>query len=311
MASRIKTSLRIMRKNSVYYILFLPVVVFFIVFNYVPMYGVIIAFKNFRISDGILGSAWNGLYQFRRVFVSDMFWTAFFNTLKISGLKILFGFPAPIIFALLISELRFKAFKRTIQTISYLPHFMSWVVLSGILVELLSPTRGVVNEILRMLGREPIYFLASQAHFVPVLVISSVWQGVGWGSIVYLAAITSVDQEQYESAYIDGANRWHCAVRITLPSILPVISIMFILNLGGLLNAGFDQVFNLYNTAVYKVADIIDTYVYRVGFTSFVGKMDYSYATAIGLFKNVIGFALVIGANMVVRRFQEGENAIW
>ena len=294
-----------------FYIMFLPVLAYFIIFHYVPMYGVVSAFKKFRYADGILGSPWVGMANFDRLFSSALFWEVFRNTVWISILRIIFLFPAPVILALLLNEVRNKTFKRGIQSLSYLPYFMSWVVLSGIIVEFLSPSRGVVNSIISFFGGKPIYFLAEPAYFRSVLIVTGIWQEVGWSSVIYLAAITSIDMEQYESAYMDGANQWHLTRYITIPSILSVISIMFILKLGEILNAGFDQIFNLYNPSVYSVGDIIDTYVYRVGLGVDGTKSDFSYATAVNLFKNAIGFALVFGTNLVVRKSGGGEYTLW
>jgi len=299
--------LRFIRKNYIVYLMFMPALALIIVFCYVPMYGVILSFKNYRFLDGIWGSPWVGLKHFERMFSGPFFLPVLKNTIEISLLHIVFGFPAPIVFALMINELVFIKFKKAVQTISYLPYFISWVALGGIIVNLLSPSRGVVNNIIGFFGIEPVYFLTEARYFVPMLIITAIWKNAGWGSIVYLAAIAGVEAEQYESARLDGANRWRQIWHITLPSILPVISIMFIMGLGGILNAGFDQIFNLYNPMVYKVADILDTYVYREG----IMQANYAYSTAVGLFKNFVGFFLVFGTNLVVRRIREGEYAIW
>jgi putative aldouronate transport system permease protein len=271
------------------------------------MYGIVIAFKNYTFAEGILGSKWVGFANFKRLFSSPLFYNILKNTLNISIQRIIFGFPAPIILALLINELQHLKFKRIVQTVSYLPHFISWVILAGIIKELLSPTRGAINGLRVILGKEPIHFLAEPAYFVGVLIISGIWQSVGWGTIVYLAAIAGIDMEQFDSAYIDGANRFQMIWYITLPSIKSVILVLFILGLGGILNSGFDQIFNLYNAMVYSVADVIDTYVYRIGLIN----MEYSFSTAVGLFKNVIGFILVISSNYIVRKLSGGEQGIW
>ncbi|RAV14823.1 ABC transporter permease [Paenibacillus contaminans] len=294
-------------KNRHYYILLLPALLFFILFHYVPMAGIILAFKDFSYAKGIFGSEWVGLEHFNRLFGSNSFYEVLANTLIISFYRLAFVFVAPIIFAMLLNELRNVKFKRTVQTISYLPHFISWVVLGGIVMELLSPTRGIVNYFIQLFGFEPIYFLSSSEHFRSVLIVSDIWQSVGWGSIIYLAAIAGINPDQYESASIDGATRWQMAVKITIPSILPTIVILFIFQLGGIMHAGFDQIFNLYNPSVYKVADIIDTYVYRIGLVN----LEYDYTTAVGLFKNVVGFILVILANIVTGRIREGEYRLW
>jgi len=287
--------------------LLIPVLAYFVIFHYIPMYGVVLAFKDYNMRLGILKSPWVGLEYFQRIIGSKIFWEVTANTLIISFLKLLFNFPAPIILALLLNEIPGRRFKRTVQTISYFPHFISWVVLAGMIIEILSPARGIINYFITLLGGTPVYFLAEPSMFRSIIVITAIWQSVGWGTIIYLAAISGIDAEQYEAAYIDGANRFHLIRSITLPSILPVISIVFILNLGSILSAGFDQIFNLYNPMVYKTGDIIDTYVYRIGFVN----MDYSFSTAVGLFKNIIGFALVMTTNLIVRRFNDGENALW
>ncbi|MDF2671341.1 MAG: protein lplB, partial [Paenibacillus sp.] len=225
------------------------------------------------------------------------------NTIVISFYHIIFGFPAPIVLALIFNEIRISAFKKIAQTVSYLPHFLSWVVLAGILVTILSPTTGVVNQLFTLFGLDPIYFLGDSSYFRFSLIMSAIWKEVGWGTIIYLAALASVDPHLYEAAVVDGAGRWKQTLHITLPQIIPVIAIMFIFRIGGILDAGFDQILNLYHPAVYGVADILDTYVYRVG----LGGMQYGFSTAVGVFKNVIAFALVLGTNYLVKKSgQEG-----
>ena len=297
--------------NSIYWkqryllLMLLVPIIYFIIFHYIPIYGVTIAFKDYTFRDGILGSAWVGLKHFKRLFGLESFWQVFKNTLVISIWKFLIGFPAPIIFSLLINEVMNNKFKKCVQTISYLPHFVSWVVLGGILTQLLSPSTGPVNIILKAMGFEPVYFLADSRYFRGVLVISHVWKSIGWGSIVYLAALTSSDQEVHEAAMIDGANRLQRIIHITIPEIMPVITIMLILAVGGLINDDFDQVFNLYNTAVYDVGDVLSTYTYRVGLVN----LEYSFATAVGLFKNVISVVLIVGTNMICRKIN--DYGIW
>ncbi|HHW30561.1 MAG TPA: sugar ABC transporter permease [Clostridiaceae bacterium] len=296
-----------MFKMRYYYLLLLPVLVYFILFHYIPMYGITLAFKDYSFSLGILKSPWAGFKYFDRLFSSPTFHEVVRNTVIISFYKIVISFPVPIIFALLLNEIYHKKIKRAVQTISYLPHFISWVILSGIIMEVLSPARGVVNYIITLFGGDPIHFLAEPKYFRSVLVITHIWQTMGWNSIVYLAAISSISTEQFDSAYIDGANRFQIIRYITIPSIASVITVLFILGLGNILNAGFDQIINLYNPVVYNVADILDTYVYRVGLVNF----EYSYSTAANLFKNAIGFAFVLTANFIARHIGEGENALW
>lgn len=296
---------KLVRKYGYYYAMLFPALLGFLIFNYFPMYGVTMAFKDFRFIDGLWNSPWVGMKYFNEFFESYYFWRVLRNTLGISLLKLVFGFPAPIVLALLFNELFHEKFKKVAQTLSYLPYFMSWVVLAGIFTEIFSPSRGVVNYVLSWFNIEPIYFLASPGHFINIVVLTYVWQSVGWGTIIFLAAIAGINQESYEAATIDGANRYQQMVHITLPSLLPVITIVFIINLGGILSAGFDQIFNLYNTAVLPVADIIDTYVYRMG----IVKANYSFAAAVGFFQNIIGLILVLGANVIVKRFN--NHGIW
>lgn len=286
-------------------LLFIPAVVYFIVFHYVPLYGVIIAFKDYKFNKGIMGSAWVGLEHFRTLFGMESFWQVFRNTIIISVWKFVCEFPLTIIFALLLNEITQLRFKKVVQTVSYLPHFVSWVVMGGILTQLLSPSTGPINQAIKALGGEPIYFLADTHWFRPVLVISTVWKNIGWGSIVYLAALSGVDQEVHEAAMIDGASRIQRIIKITIPEIMPVITIMLIMSVGKLINDDFDQVFNLYSPAVYSVGDVLGTYTYRSGLVD----MEYSFATAVGLFKNVISVILVVGTNLVCKRIN--DYGIW
>ena len=298
-----------LRANRWFYLLFLPAAIYFILFWYFPMYGVSLAFKDYRIVDGILGSPWadDPLKYFKQFFDGVFFARILNNTLLISFYKLIFGFPIPIILALMLNEVKLKALKRSVQTISYLPYFISWVVIGGMLTELLSPTRGTINRVIDLLGHDPIYFLGDVKYFRSVLVISDIWKTCGWSSVIYLAAISAINQEEYESAYIDGASVLQIMWYITIKAIRPTIVILFILQLGRILHAGFDQVFNLYNELVYEVGDIIDTYIYRVGLI----KIQYSLTTAVGLFKNIIGFVLVFLSNYVLRFIGEGETRLW
>lgn len=287
-------------------LMFLPIVVYFIVFKYIPMGGIVIAFKDYKIKDGIWGSAWIGLGNFEKAFRTNLFTRSIWNTIAISGLKILFGFPAPIILALLLNEVNHSGFKKTVQTITYLPHFLSWVVLTGMLQQLLSPNNGAVNDLLKMLGvKNSVYFLGDNDYFRGTLVVTDIWKNIGWSSIIYLATISGIDPALYEAATVDGASRLQCTRYITVPSLIPTIVVMLILNIGSIMDAGFDQILNMYNSAVYATGDIIDTYVYRQG----VEKMQYALTTAVGLFKNVIGFILVFGTNMITRKIS--GDGIW
>ena len=287
-----------------YLFLLIPVIHTFI-FSYIPLYGIQIAFKDFNASKGIWGSAWNNFNHFRNLFAGASFPKVFWNTLYISFLRILVGFPAPIIFAILLNEIHSSKFKKVVQTVSYLPHFMSWVVLGGIIKELLNPQRGLINAVIQLFGGEPVYFITEPSMFRPIVIITGVWASVGWGAIIYLASMSSIDPQLYEAAEMDGANRFHKAIYVTIPSLMPIIVIQFILGLGGVLNGGFDQIFNLYNDKVMGVADIIDTYVYRMG----LEELKYDFSTAVGLFKNVIGVILIVSVNIATSKIS--DYGIW
>ena len=297
---KVRRTWLLMKRYKWIYLLIVPALAVAFVFNYMPMAGIQIAFRDFKYTKGIWGSDWVGLKYFTRMFMEPTFLRVFRNTMWISCLKIVIVFPAGVIFALLLNEITNKPAKRIYQTASYLPHFLSWVVLSGIIRDLLS-IDGPVNALIELLGGTPQVLLANTQLFVPILVVSELWQSVGWSSIIFLAAITSVGKELYESAEIDGAGRVRKIISITLPSIMPVVMVMFILRLGSIMNAGFDQVFNLYNPVVYSVGDIIDTYSYRVG----MFDRNYSYSTAIGLFKNVVGVVLMLTVNFLSSKMGE------
>jgi putative aldouronate transport system permease protein len=277
------------------YLLLIPGVVVVAVFKYVPMYGIVIAFQDFNIFRGIGGSEWVGLMHFRDLFSSLKFYSVLRNTILISVYKIVFTFPIPIVLALFLNEIRSVFFKRTVQSIIYLPHFISWVVVSGMFISLLSPTSGLVQM---FTGGDPVILLMEPGFFRPLIVGTQAWRETGWGTIIYLAAIAGIDQQMYEAAVIDGAGRFRQMWSITLPSIVPTIILLFIIRLGYLLNAGTEQVLLFYNPLVYDVGDIIGTYVYRMG----LGKMEYSFSTAVGLFNSAVGFVLILSANRLSRR---------
>lgn len=269
------------------------------------MYGLVVAFQDFTIFKGVFNSDFVGLKYFDRLLQSPFFRQAFWNTVHISALRLAFVFPAPIIFALLLNEINWRPFKRTAQSVSYLPHFLSWVILAGVLDVFVNPANGVLMVPLRNLGFNPPQVMTSNTWFVPMLIITDLFKGVGYGAIVYLAAIAGVDPGLYESAIIDGAGRFRLVWNITLPSILPVICILFLFSLGNILEGGFHQIFILYNPLVYRTADIIDTFVYRTGILS----SDYSIGAAAQFFKSIIGMLLVIGANYGVRAFR--QQGLW
>lgn len=285
-------------------LLFLPGMTAIFVFSYGPLYGIQLAFKDYIFADGIWGSPWVGLSHFR-IFTQPIFGRLIANTLIISSYRLLFGFPATILFALLINELANAKFKGTVQTISYLPHFLSWIIVSGVVIEVLSPSRGIFPYVTRLVGLESPYLLADPRYFRGVLVVSGMWKSIGWGSIIYLASIAQVDPELYESADIDGANRLRKALHITLPHMLPVTSILLIFSLTGLFTENFEQIFNLYNPIVFEVADVIETYVYRVGLAG--GK--FEQGIVVGVFNSVIAFLLLIIANRVVKGIT--DHGVW
>lgn len=295
-------------KYKYLHILALPCLIYFIIFKYIPMYGIIIAFKDYSGSGGfwgIINSEWKGLQYFNMFFDSVYFGRLMKNTLIISTYRLIFGFPAPIILALLLNEIRNNYFKRTVQTITYMPHFLSWVVVTGLVTALLSPSGGPVNVILQNLGIEPIYFLGEKKYFRGVLVASSIWKEMGWSSIVYLAAIAGINPEMYEAATVDGAKKWHKIWYITLPSISEIVVIFLILALGRILDENFEQILNLYNEMVYDVADVFETYVYRQG----IVKGLFSYSAAVNLFKSVVSLFLVYITNKIAKKL--GSDGLW
>ena len=283
----------------------LPVLAFFLIFHYVPMVGLVIAFKDYVMSDGMFGSAWVGLENFGRLFNSEDFPRAIGNTLTISILRLSVGFFFPVILALLLNEVRQAGYKRSIQTLTYLPHFFSWVILGGIFLMIFG-SGGPVNAAVKLLGGTTIPFLSDDAWFITILIVTGIWQGAGWGAIIYLASLSGIGPELYEAAVIDGANRWQQTRHITLPSLVPTMITLFILSLGGILTAGFDQIYNMYGPMVYDVADIVDTYVLRR-----MMALDLSLATAAGMFKGVVGLVLVVGANFFARKISKGEQGVW
>ena len=286
------------------YILILPPVAVLIIFRYLPLYGAQIAFRDYNILDGITGSPWVGLEHFRTLFSASQFHRILRNTILLNIYRLVYQFPIPIIIALSIYELRSRFYKKCIQTISYLPHFLSWVVVGAIFSNLLM-LQGIVNQFLGIFGISPTLFLAETKYFRSMLVISDAWKNSGWGSIIYLAAMMSIDPQLYESAMVDGAGHFRRIWHITLPGIRSTIIFIVLLRLSAILGSSVEQILVLYNPMVYEVGDMISTYVYRTGLTN----MRYSYTTAIGLFSSVIGFVMIISANYAARIF--GERAMW
>lgn len=297
LGSRIVSELR---SNWQLHLMLLPGILLILIFRYLPLAGITIAFKEYYPAKGIFGSKWVGLENFQYMLTLPDTTRVMWNTLKIAVLKILINFPIPIIVAILLNEVRSNLFKRSVQTIIYLPYFISWVILSGMILDIFS-LEGVLNQGLQALGMEPAFFLGDNSKFVGVLVGTDVWKNFGYGTVVYLAAITGVDESLYEAARIDGAGRFRQILHVTLPGIAPIVMLMMILNLGNVLNAGFEQVFNLYNPLVYESADIIDTFVYRISLI----QANYSLGTAVGLLKSLVSFILIVSSYALANKYSD------
>ena len=296
--------IRDIRMHKGAYLLVLPVVAFYILFCYKPMYGLLIAFKHYSPAKGIMGSSWAGFQYFEEFLKNPYFWRLMRNTLNISISNLLFTFPAPIILALLLNEVKNKLFLRGSQMIMYIPHFISLVVICGMIINY-TYLDGIINDLLSVFGVERKAYLNYPQYFVPIYIISAIWQGMGWNSIIYMAALTGIDTSLYEAATIDGAGRWKQTIHVTLPGILPTVVIMLLMQIGGLLSLGHEKVILLYNPLTYETADIISTYVYRKGLL----EQNYSFSTAVGLFNSVISFILLIAANTISKRC--GEGSLW
>ena len=293
----------ILRHRDVYLLLLIPFV-YYIVFKYVPIFNAQIAFKDFRARDGVLGSAWIGFQNFTDFFSSFYFWELLRNTLMYSIGKILISLPVSIILAIAIYECTHYALRKTVQTLAYLPHFLSWVIMYGVLFALLSPSSGILNDIIKLFGGQPIDFLSSVKAFPWVVLLSDAWKEMGWSAIIFIAALMNIDVTLFEAAMVEGANSWQRVRYITFPSIKPVIVTVLLLKIGTILDAGFNQMYMLYSPQVYSVGDIIDTWVYRQGLLQF----EFGLATAVGLFKGVIGMLLVVFSNKLVSKFSEGSS---
>jgi putative aldouronate transport system permease protein len=284
------------------YIMLIPALILVLIYSYGPLGGLVIAFKRYDIAEGILKSPWVGLDNFNYLlFRYPDFRKIIWNTVFISVMKLVAGFIAPVVISILLNEVRNVRYKRTVQTLIYLPHFISWVVISGIMIDVLSPTDGIVHTFLTLLGFDSIYFLGNATLFPYVMVVSDVWKSFGWGTIVYMAALTAIDPSLYEAAVIDGANRFNRIKHITIPGIIPIMILLGTLSLGSLLNAGFDQIFNLYNTAVYSTGDVLDTFTYRIG----IQNSQFDIATTVGLFKSGISLFLVSGSYYLAYKFTD------
>ena len=293
-----------LRRDRYLYLMMALPLSYFIVFRYVPMYGVTLAFKDFDFTKGIVGSPWVGLKHLRAFLSNPYSFKLIWNTVALRLWILAIGFPAPIILALLLNELHFARFKRIVQTSSYLPHFISLVVACGMVVTFVA-TDGPVNRVIELLGGTPYPWLQRAEWFRPIYVLSGVWQGAGWGSVIYLAALTAINPELYEAAVVDGANRWQRLRYITLPGIAPTMTIMFLLNMGQMLNVGYQKVLLLYTGATYETADVLGTYIYRRGITN----ADYGFATAVGLFQSLVGLVFIVGSNALSKRLS--ETSLW
>jgi len=288
--------MNLVKKHFILYLFILPTLIFLFIFHYLPIYESKLAFQKYKI---IGENEWVGLRYFKILFSYSGFYNVLLNTIIISMMKIVFTFPIPIILALTLNEVRKSSHRKFFQSILYIPHFLSWVIISGIFISMLSINNGAVNNVLQMMNFDPINFLTNSNYVRWILVISEIWRSAGWDSVLYIAAIFGINQELYDSAKIDGASRWQQTVFITLPMIVPMIITVFILNLGFFLSAGFDQVFNLMNAATLSKIDIIDTYVYRIGLL----KGDFSLSIAAGLFKGLIGFILIMSTHFIAKKF--------
>lgn len=299
---KVRKTEKLNNSDKTLYIMLVPALVLTIIYSYGPLWGLMIAFKDFDIARGVIGSKWIGFSHFKYLFFKyPDFYKVIWNTLYISIMKMICRFMAPIAVAILLNEVGRDRFKKNIQTMIYLPHFMSWVIISGILIDILSPTDGAVNNIIKALGLKPIYFLGTPKIFPFVMVISDVWKEFGYGTIVYLAALTGIDPSLYEAATIDGASRFQRIKYITMPGIVPIMVLLGTLSLGSLLNAGFDQIFNLYNPMVYSTGDVLDTFTYRIGIQNF----QYDMATAVGLLKSGVSLLLVSTSYYMAYKFAD------
>jgi putative aldouronate transport system permease protein len=304
-ASRLKQVWSGITRDKFLYVLALPGLLYFLIFKYVPMWGIVIAFQNYSPYQGMSGSPWVGLEHFQRFFSNPDFFTLFRNTLAINVLSLSLFFPLPILLSLMLNEVRHMVYKKIIQSIVYLPHFLSWVIIVGITFLLFSTGDGAINQMLVAMGFDKVDFLTNKNYFWGMLTAQSIWKDAGWGTIIFLASMASIDPQLYEAAKMDGAGRFRQMWHITLPGIRSVIIILLILRIGHIMDVGFEQVFLMMNGAVSEVADVFDTYVYRLG----VKQGQFSYSTAVGLFKSVVGLLLVIGANKLAKKF--GEDGVY
>ncbi|THF76891.1 ABC transporter permease [Cohnella fermenti] len=287
------------------YLMLLPVAIYFLLFKYAPLFGEVIAFKQYRLADGIWGSQWVGVEQFRKLFSDREFYTVLRNTLLLNVYNLVFAFPVPIVLALLLNEVRWSGYRRALQNLLYIPHFISWVVLGSMVIAMLSPSTGIVNAVLKLAGLEPIYFMADTFWWPVSYVLSGIWKEAGFGTILYMAAMAGIDPTLYEAAKIDGASKLRRIWHVTLPGIRSTAAILLILQVGRMMDVGFEQVYTLKNPAVNRVAEVISTYVYNRG----IENLQYSYSTALGLFQSAVALVLVVGVNRLIKTM--GERGLW
>lgn len=298
------------KKNKFLLFLFLPGFLHFLIFRYAPMFGIVIAFQDYNIFDGFLHSQWVGLKHFRSFIGGLYFEKVMLNTILISLYSIIFCFPVPIIFAVLLNEIRNNAFKRCVQTISYLPHFISTVIIVGMLIDFLSPETGVIsNLIANITNTEPTFFMAEPKYFKTIYILREIWTETGWGAIIYIASIAGIDPCLYEAAVVDGANRWHRIIHVTIPSIMPTIIVMLIMRMGYVLEVGFEGVYLMQNSLNYDSSEVLATFIFRRGLGGDGGVPEYSFGTAVNLFKSLIGLCMVIGTNKICRKLS--ETSLW
>ncbi|MBJ9987283.1 ABC transporter permease [Paenibacillus sp. S28] len=302
---RLTETLKHIRRDRELLLLFIPCILFYIIFRYGPLYGLIIAFKDYSVFSGVMGSDWVGLKHFVKFFSNQDFWMLFRNTLLLGFYTLIFGFPFPILLAILLNEVRTKWFKKSVQTLSYLPAFLSVVIISSMIIDFLSPTNGLLNQLLAAFGFEKKYFLVDPGWFRPIYVISEIWGTIGYESIIYLAAIAGINPTLYEAARVDGTSRFHMIRHITIPGLMPTMLIMFILKTGSMIRIGYEKVLLLYNPMTYNVADVFSTYVYRKGLL----ESNYSYAAAVGMFEALVAMTMLLGANAISRKI--GGKGLW
>lgn len=299
------SALTYIKKDMPLYIMLVPFIAAYLIFAYRPLSGLIIAFKDYNLYKGMYASPWVGLANFKEFMGGPYFGRTLKNTLVMGALSIAFGFPMPVMLALMLNEVRVKWLRNAVQSITYMPYFISTVVIAGMIVNIFSPSTGIVNTVLSRLGFDTINFLTKPEWFRPIYIGSDIWQNCGYGAVIYIAALSAIDVQLYEACVIDGGNKFQQIIHVTIPGILPTVIIMFIMNIGQIINVGYEKIILLYQPVTYEVADVLSTYIFRSG----IEDGDYGIATAVGLFNSVVSFALVLGTNFICRRL--GETSLW